>query len=458
MEIVERAVFRVTRDADFEVSDEADDLLEAVRTSYAAAASATSCGSRSPARSRAACSSGSSAGSALPDEQIYLVEGLLDLAELDQLVELDRPELKDEPCAGATPRGLPVRRDPRRPLRRDPARRRARAPPVRLVRRQLRGVRPGGRGRPDVVAMKTTVYRTSDETPARTGPDQRRRGRQAERLPRRAEGALRRAPQHRVVARAGAGRRPCRLRLPEPEDPREDDARRAARGRRARRYVHVGTGNYHSKTARLYEDFGLFTADPDIAADIADLFNYLTGFGRPQVREAPRRAARSARPADRADQSGRAAAAAGTDAHIRIKVNALTDPAVIEELYAASQAGRAGPDRRAQHLHAPPGRPRPEREHPRAQRARPLPRAQPRVHLRVRRRADVYLGSADLMTRNLDHRVEVRRSGRAIARAQAELTAVFDTGGQRARLGAPPRTERGRGASAARTSVRTAIR
>ncbi len=70
------------------------------------------------------------------------------------------------------------------------------------------------------------------------------------------------------------------LRPRRPEDARQDLARRATGGRRHPPLRHVGTGNYNPKTARLYEDIGLLTADPEIGADLTDLFNLLTGYSR----------------------------------------------------------------------------------------------------------------------------------------------------------------------------------
>lgn len=111
-------------------------------------------------------------------------------------------------------------------------------------------------------------------------------------------------------------------------------------GETMRRYVHLGTGNYHPRTARLYTDFGLFTTDPDFGADLTDLFNVLTGFGAPQeyrrLITAPRGmrerfAAMIQREADHAR--------AGRPARILAKMNALVDAALIRALYEASQAG-----------------------------------------------------------------------------------------------------------------------
>jgi polyphosphate kinase len=107
-----------------------------------------------------------------------------------------------------------------------------------------------------------------------------------------------------------------------------------------RRYVHIGSGNYNSRTARLYTDFGLFTADPLIGADVSDLFNFLTGFShqrsfrrllvapselRERLKQLIRREADHAR--------------AGRPARIAAKMNAVVDPETIFELYEASQAG-----------------------------------------------------------------------------------------------------------------------
>ncbi len=104
-----------------------------------------------------------------------------------------------------------------------------------------------------------------------------------------------------------------------------------------RRYCHVGTGNYNEQTARIYEDLGLLTCDPDIGADLTQLFNYLTGYGRQErFRKLlvapgplrPRLASLIAREAD-----------AGAAGRIVLKMNSLVDSDMIDALYAASNAG-----------------------------------------------------------------------------------------------------------------------
>jgi polyphosphate kinase len=115
-------------------------------------------------------------------------------------------------------------------------------------------------------------------------------------------------------------------------------ARREGDG--VRNYVHIGTGNYNPKTASLYTDFGLFTADPEIGADIAEMFNYLTGYARP---EAYRKVLVA--PFNLKDgiveeiERTIAAHTPESPARIRMKMNSLLDAPVIRSLYEASQAG-----------------------------------------------------------------------------------------------------------------------
>jgi polyphosphate kinase len=107
-----------------------------------------------------------------------------------------------------------------------------------------------------------------------------------------------------------------------------------------RRYVHVGTGNYNSKTARVYTDIGLFTCRPEIGADSSDLFNSLTGVSRQKFyrRLVMAPAALRRRTLELIDREA-AHATAGRGGRIIAKMNALVDPEVIAALYRASQAG-----------------------------------------------------------------------------------------------------------------------
>ncbi len=177
-------------------------------------------------------------------------------------------------------------------------------------------------------------------------------------------------------------------------------------GSAIRRYCHVGTGNYNPKTARLYEDVGLLTAAPDIGADLTDLFNSLTGYSRKDsyrnLLVAPHGVRRGI--IERIDREA-AATREGAEGRIRLKANALVDEQVIDALYRASQSGvrvevvvrgicalRPGDPRFSDNIvvRSILGR---FLEHSRI------------IHFRAI--DEFWIGSADMMHRNLDRRVEV---------------------------------------------------
>ena len=198
--------------------------------------------------------------------------------------------------------------------------------------------------------------------------------------------------------------------------------------------------------------------DPKIAEDIAALFNYLTGFGRPErfrkILVAP--FSLRARLIDRIRAA--AAAAAGTHARIRMKLNALTDEAVIEELYTASQQGALIEIVSRSICMLRPGVPgMSENIVVRSIVGRYLEHS--RVYsFEIGDETETFLGSADLMTRNLDRRVEVLVPVEQ-ARLRQELTAIFDSAfADTGRPGSSAPTATGRGGGARRRSARTAIR
>ena len=194
---------------------------------------------------------------------------------------------------------------------------------------------------PDVLAIKQTVYRTSDDSPLVPALIRAsERGKQAvclvelkARFDERANiqwaQALEEAGVH-VVYGIPALKTHAKAILV---------VRREGDG--VRHYVHIGTGNYHPKTARLYTDFGLFTADEEIGADVADLFNFLTGYARPRgyrkVLVAPAHLRDGILERDRAARSTRHREHG--DGRIAMKMNSLVDQQCIQALYRASQAG-----------------------------------------------------------------------------------------------------------------------
>ena len=149
-----------------------------------------------------------------------------------------------------------------------------------------------------------------------------------------------------------------------------------------RRYCHIGTGNYNGKTATTYEDLGLLTADPDLGADLTDLFNHLTGYSHQVFYRKLLVAPSHVRQAmvDRIERE----AAKGPSGRITMKMNALVDAGMIEALYCGVAARRADRPHRPGHLLSPPRGPGVVGDHPGAIDRRAVPRALPDLPLRCR--------------------------------------------------------------------------
>jgi polyphosphate kinase len=410
MEIVDCDVFRVTRDADLEVSDDAADLLQAVEDELR----------RRRFGEIVRVELGQSCSQRLRDElvgllgvreeEVYPVDGLLDMGALWQVARLPgMPELRYTPYSPVTHPRL-LRHEGERPdvfaamrdgdvLVHHPYDSFATSV-ERFVEQAVAD--------PNVLAIKQTVYRTSDDSPL--VPDliaASERGKQAvalveltarfdERMNIHWAKALEEAGVHVVYGQpALKTHAKCVLVVR-----REGDG--------VRNYVHVGTGNYHSATARLYTDFGLFTTDEDIGADVAEMFNNLTGYGRPlryrKTLVAPAHLREGLIAEIDATISAHTPESPG---RIAMKMNALVDGYCIRALYRASMAGvKVDLNVRGICCLRPGVRGISENITVVSVVGRLLEHS--RIYTFDRGgKLTVYIASADLMPRNLDHRVEL---------------------------------------------------
>jgi polyphosphate kinase len=342
MEILRHDFFRVTRDADFTVSDEADDLLRAVedelrRRRFGEVVRLEVASTMDPDMREYLIEQ-----LAIDETQVVDVDGLLDLNDLWSLTDIEgHRELRYEPWTPEVPAALQERDndevDVLGAMRAGDLL--VHHPYDSFAGSVERFIRQASLD-PDVLAIKITVYRTSDDSalvPALIEASER--GKQAVCLvelkarfdERRNIGwarALEESGAHVVHGLPGLKTHAKAVLV----------VRREGSG--VRHYVHIGTGNYHAKTARLYEDFGLFTCDLGIAADVAELFNTLTGAARtPEYRQvvvAPDHMRRwFLEEVERTILAKRN----GKDARIVLKMNALVDARCIRALYEASQAG-----------------------------------------------------------------------------------------------------------------------
>ena len=407
MEIESHAAFRVTRNADLTpLEDEADDLLAAVelelrRRRFGRAVRLEVAGTMSEESRELLIRE-----LELDPQDVYVIDGPLELGGLWSVYELDRPDLKEPAWVGVTQPVLidadgdacelfSVLREQDVLLHH----------PYDSFSRSVVAFIEQAAADPQVLAIKQTLYRTSGDSPivkaliqaAEAGKQVVALVELKARFDEQANIAwareLEQAGVHVVYGLVGLKTHSKTALVVRQE------------GDHVRHYFHVGTGNYNPRTARTYEDLGLLSADREIGADLGELFNYLTGYSRQSHYRRLLVAPTALRQAvldligterDAPDRSGR----------IVLKMNNLVDPAVIDALYEASQAGatidlvirgicclRPGVSGMSEGIRVRSlvGR---FLEHSRI------------FAFGVRERRCYYIGSADLMPRNLDRRVE----------------------------------------------------
>ena len=339
MIVEEWAPFRVSRNADLTLEEEeADDLLEAVEMELR--------------RQRFNSAVRLEVVDGIGEEMLRLLTRELDLAPDDvtrhrtpldvsflmELLALERPDLKDDTWVPVTPGRLASADDADRPIF-EVVRRRALMVhhPYESFSSSVEEFLLQAADDPRVQSIKMTLYRTGgDSAIVRSLMRAAERGVQVAvlvELKARFDEAtnvqwakqMERSGVHVVYGMVGL-KTHSKVVLVVRDD-----------GDRLRRYVHIGTGNYNAKTARLYEDLGTITCDVDIGADAAQLFNHLTGYSRSEEYRTLLVAPRDLRPqiTDLIEHE----ASFGAEGHITLKCNSIADDRVIEALYDASSAG-----------------------------------------------------------------------------------------------------------------------
>ncbi len=342
MEIAGHGFFRVIRDADFEVSDEADDLLQAVEAELRRRRFGEAVRLEVDANIDPGVREQLRQALDLEERQVYDVDGRLGLADLWQIYGVRGfSELRDPPWTPVTQPRLQGQESEHANVLAEMRRGDILVHhPYDSFATSVERFVEQAVADPDVLAIKMTVYRTSDDSPLFPALIRAtERGKQAvcmvelkARFDERANigwaRALEQAGVHVVYGYPGLKTHAkCILVVR-----REGDG--------VRHYVHIGTGNYHAKNARIYTDFGLFTCDAQIGSDVADMFNSLTGIARPLEYRKVLIAPHGMREGIIEEIDATIAAhERGETARIRMKMNSLVDRRCIRALYRASQAG-----------------------------------------------------------------------------------------------------------------------